>query len=335
MAAMDATEMAHASRQPWPVGPLTAIFGGLTMVGGVILDAVWPVVAALVASSPAPPVKPVGTGGQMVGVGGLIATIYGIVLTIRWMRADDSKKRIAANAEWIVEQGKRIDELQQANEKMFGRIQVLESMRFSLTTVATDAQLEARRWLDEYMSIQDQIIPGTLPLPAPITVTVSSAGATSGPLVPPEGVLLIVEDHEDMRAALKRSFEMGDDRRHDIEGVGTVAQALAALESPQGPPSLILLDMGLPDGDGTEVLRAVRERRLPARVYLMTGRHEQELESARALAPDGVFLKPVDFRRMRDLMLGPRPAHPPMPTITVAIAKPDPDVPGPPPPEGR
>jgi CheY-like chemotaxis protein len=74
----------------------------------------------------------------------------------------------------------------------------------------------------------------------------------------------------------------------------TVEEALGALG--RGPaPCWMMLDLSLPDGDGEEVLRRVREAGLPTRVVVTTGLADPErLDALSAFGPDAVLLKPVE-----------------------------------------
>lgn len=63
--------------------------------------------------------------------------------------------------------------------------------------------------------------------------------------------VLVVEDERDIRDLLRRYLERAG---HSVESTGTGAEALRMLVDHQ--PDLVLLDLGLPDIDGLEVLTA-------------------------------------------------------------------------------
>ena len=78
-----------------------------------------------------------------------------------------------------------------------------------------------------------------------------------------------------------------------VTAATTVAEALAALSI---RPDWIILDLMLPDGDGAQILRAIRLANLPIRVAVTTGTGDpQRLAEVRSLGPDALFRKPIDL----------------------------------------
>ncbi|WP_242901511.1 response regulator transcription factor [Actinomadura terrae] len=65
--------------------------------------------------------------------------------------------------------------------------------------------------------------------------------------------VLVVEDDPDVRAALIRELSA---RSHVVRSAGTAMDALR--EVTQAPPDVVVLDLGLPDLDGAEVLKMLR-----------------------------------------------------------------------------
>jgi two-component system, OmpR family, KDP operon response regulator KdpE len=65
--------------------------------------------------------------------------------------------------------------------------------------------------------------------------------------------VLVVDDEPQIRRALRTSLEA---HGYSVETVGTGDEGVVAAASQ--PPELILLDLGLPDMDGTEVIKRVR-----------------------------------------------------------------------------
>ena len=83
---------------------------------------------------------------------------------------------------------------------------------------------------------------------------------------------------------------------------GSVGEALAAL---QNHPDWVLLDLMLPDGCGTEVIRSLRTGGAKSRVCIVSGCGPDKLEQAQALGPHAVFTKPLDVDRLLSLLGAP------------------------------
>ena len=74
----------------------------------------------------------------------------------------------------------------------------------------------------------------------------------------------------------------------------TVSQALNLLEHGLEPDCLVL-DLRLPDGDGTDVLRKVRDAALGTHVAVCTGDTDpMKLIGVRHLHPDLLLIKPIN-----------------------------------------
>ncbi|MDB5174963.1 MAG: response regulator consisting of a CheY-like receiver domain and a Fis-type domain protein [Phycisphaerales bacterium] len=105
--------------------------------------------------------------------------------------------------------------------------------------------------------------------------------------------ILVVEDDRASRSALTMLLRSTG---FDSISAGTVGEALTALA--EGPTCLIL-DLMLPDGNGSTVLAHIRRNNLPIRVALATGAIDWEamVESSPG-RPDAVFQKPLDIRKL-------------------------------------
>src|SRR5881409_2654757 len=100
-------------------------------------------------------------------------------------------------------------------------------------------------------------------------------------------LLLLVEDELPIRRFLRTSLAAEDYRLAEAE-TGRDAIRLAA----QQPPDLVILDLGLPDLDGQEVLRQLREW-LRAPIIILSAR-DQEKQKITALdnGADDYLTKP-------------------------------------------
>ena len=92
--------------------------------------------------------------------------------------------------------------------------------------------------------------------------------------------ILLVEDDPALRRALRTMMRSRD---LDVLDVATGEDAVVVASS--GTPDLLVLDLGLPDIDGLEVLRRVRSfSSMP--VIVLTAHHQQS-EKIRALIEAG------------------------------------------------
>jgi DNA-binding NarL/FixJ family response regulator len=79
--------------------------------------------------------------------------------------------------------------------------------------------------------------------------------------------VLVVDDHQVVRQGLRTFLDVQDDITvvgEAAHGAGCVAQAERLR------PDVILLDLRMPEGDGVQALRELRERGNPARVLVVT-----------------------------------------------------------------
>jgi len=79
--------------------------------------------------------------------------------------------------------------------------------------------------------------------------------------------LLLIEDNQDLAHLLPRGLRTAG---HDADVVGTAGDARTALASVRY--AAVILDLGLPDGDGSSILRELRARGDPVPVLVLTAR---------------------------------------------------------------
>ena len=82
----------------------------------------------------------------------------------------------------------------------------------------------------------------------------------------PDRSLLILDDDEPFLRRLGRAMEK---RGFEVTGVDSVAAARAVVAS--RPPAYAVVDLRLEDGNGLEVVGALRQRRPDARIVVLTG----------------------------------------------------------------
>jgi DNA-binding response OmpR family regulator len=107
--------------------------------------------------------------------------------------------------------------------------------------------------------------------------------------------LLLVEDTEDVAEAIVASFR----RRGDaIDHVGTVEAARETLAV--NSYDVVILDISLPDGEGTEVLRGLRRQRRPTPVLMLTARMAvEDRVCVLDIGADDYLVKPFDLRELQ------------------------------------
>jgi two-component system KDP operon response regulator KdpE len=97
-----------------------------------------------------------------------------------------------------------------------------------------------------------------------------------------EPLVLVVEDDPQMRRFIRASMTSHGYR---VAEVATGAEAIELATS--APPDLILLDLGLPDGDGVDLARRFREwSRVPIIVISARGREDDKVAALDAGADD-------------------------------------------------
>jgi len=127
-----------------------------------------------------------------------------------------------------------------------------------------------------------------------------------------EQSVLVVEDTEEIRELVVTVLGKAG---FDVRAVGTGAECLEEVR--RRAPDLIVLDLGLPDADGTEVCRQVRAE-TECYVLMLTARAEEvDLLIGLAVGADGYMAKPFSPRelvaRIQAMLRRPRTAPAPGP----------------------
>jgi two-component system KDP operon response regulator KdpE len=95
-------------------------------------------------------------------------------------------------------------------------------------------------------------------------------------------LVLVVEDEPQMRRFLRASLTS-----HGFRLIEAETQQEAIAQATTHAPDLVLMDLGLPDGDGIELTRKFREwSRVPIIVISARGREEDKVEALDAGADD-------------------------------------------------
>ncbi|HYO20084.1 MAG TPA: response regulator transcription factor [Dermatophilaceae bacterium] len=105
--------------------------------------------------------------------------------------------------------------------------------------------------------------------------------------------VLVVEGAEDVRALLVSVLQRaGMDTREATTGSECLAQVR------ESQPDLVVLDLGLPDADGTEVCRQLRAMSSCYVLMLSSSAEEVDLLVGLAVGADGYMVKPISPREL-------------------------------------
>ena len=134
--------------------------------------------------------------------------------------------------------------------------------------------------------------------------TVPAAPKARSPAVTPSADaprcrLLLVEDHTDTRDVMCRLLRsLGC----DVVATGSVKEAIAAAD--QQHFDLLLSDIGLPDGSGTEIMKYIAQRRSDLKGIALTGYgQDEDLRRSREAGFATHLTKPVTVQALQDVIV--------------------------------
>ncbi|KUP94792.1 ActR/PrrA/RegA family redox response regulator transcription factor [Tritonibacter horizontis] len=129
------------------------------------------------------------------------------------------------------------------------------------------------------------------------------------PEIGPDASLLLVDDDEPFLRRLAKAMEK---RGFVVETAGSVADGKTAALA--RPPAYAVVDLRLEDGNGLDVVEALREKRPDSRVVVLTG--YGAIATAVAAVKIGAtdyLSKPADAKDITDALLASDDAMPPPP----------------------
>lgn len=94
----------------------------------------------------------------------------------------------------------------------------------------------------------------------------TNTAVENGNVLPEDRTLLLVEDDRPFLARLARAME---GRGFQVETAETAEEAINKIRT--SPPAFAVIDMRLTDGNGLDVVEALREKRQDARAIILTG----------------------------------------------------------------
>lgn len=110
----------------------------------------------------------------------------------------------------------------------------------------------------------------------------------------PRADVLIIDDDAGVRDVCTTMLHVLGYRAHDARGGD---EAMAALDQ-DASVKLVLLDLQMPDMDGDEVLRALKEKHPALRVLMMSGRARDDLQRYLQSGADAVLKKPFGLSEL-------------------------------------
>mgnify|MGYP001568202065 CR=1 FL=1 len=119
-------------------------------------------------------------------------------------------------------------------------------------------------------------------------------------------VVLVVEDEEDISDFLRYILENENFR---VKTAASLAEARAFLK--EGLPDAVLLDRGLPDGDGLDICRELKGAGPKPSILVLSARKDvAEVREGLAAGADHYITKPFQFMDVVSrLPPAPPPAH--------------------------
>lgn len=109
--------------------------------------------------------------------------------------------------------------------------------------------------------------------------------------------ILYVEDHEDTRNILSRLLRrLG----YKVDSVASYEAALQALDRSQF--QVLLSDLGLPDGDGCDLVREAKRKQDLTAIALTARASDEEVERGWAAGFDHYLTKPFDMNELRSVL---------------------------------
>ena len=106
--------------------------------------------------------------------------------------------------------------------------------------------------------------------------------------------VLVVEDDGDLRRLLRRGLE---EEGFEVVQASTGSDAVSLAEF--DPPSLLVVDIGLPDADGRDVVQAVRSHGVESPVLFLTARDQMvDRLAGFSAGGDDYLTKPFEFAEL-------------------------------------
>lgn len=114
--------------------------------------------------------------------------------------------------------------------------------------------------------------------------------------------ILVVDDHAPTRTLVRSILEQERGETFEVIEAASGLECLKAADS-QGPFDLILLDVGLPDIEGYEVCKGLRNVDKTVPIVFVTARGElKDFAAGRAAGADSYLVKPIARAALRSIV---------------------------------
>ena len=118
--------------------------------------------------------------------------------------------------------------------------------------------------------------------------------------------ILLVEDHQDTRNVLSTLLQHSG---HSVIVAANYAEALRLLVRIRIPAEVLLCDLGLPDGDGLDLVGKAKVLRPRIKTIAVTARaSEKDKQLGRNAGFDHYVTKPLNYQQLRTLLAEAAPA---------------------------
>ena len=112
--------------------------------------------------------------------------------------------------------------------------------------------------------------------------------------------VFIVEDELVLRKALCRMLARAG---YAVRSASSVAAFRTMIQDHTNPDEMLILDVGLPDGDGLDAWKAARQRRSDLRAIVMTARDLPDVrDRAREAGAHAFLSKPIDLPQLLQVL---------------------------------
>ncbi|MDD0851879.1 response regulator [Halobacteriovorax sp. GB3] len=118
--------------------------------------------------------------------------------------------------------------------------------------------------------------------------------------------IVLVDDETDMFPLFNIKFKK-EIKKNEIKFI-FFSSAQDALTFIKGTPpdkfQYIISDINMPNMDGLELLREIKDRDQHQKVYMISGQQSLDAKKeAKELGADGFLKKPINFQELKDLLL--------------------------------